>query len=154
MATERVYSYFDYDGEVELPEEGVADCGGTPHYFWLCEGSSTPGHGTYDLAPINAILLAKVIEAEAIWHTWDLDYHAGRVELESHPIRSGVNLQFANLIQEISAAASRLRPDAYRRAATFSPTEAYLAYASQFQGKRWPVPGLYSATLEVSWRNA
>ncbi|MDM0086621.1 hypothetical protein [Variovorax sp. J2P1-31] len=153
MGTERVYSYFDYDGEVELPEEGVADCGGAPHYFWLREGSSTPRHGIYDLAPIDAILLAKVVEAEAIWHAWDLDYHAGRVELDSYPMRSGVNLHFSNLMREISAAASRLCVDTFRRGATFMPTQAYLADASQFQGKRWPAPGLHSATFEVSWLN-
>ncbi|QXI26144.1 hypothetical protein [Pseudomonas vanderleydeniana] len=154
MATERVYSYFGYDGEIELPEEGVADCGGVPHYFWLREGSSTPEHGIYDLAPIDVILLDKVVEAEAIWRAWDLDYHAGKVELDSHPRRPGVNLRFANLIHEISAASSRLRADAFRRGAIFRPTQAYQVHASQFQGKRWPAPGLYSATLEVSWMNA
>ncbi|MGK6310287.1 hypothetical protein [Variovorax sp. DT-64] len=119
---ERVYSYFDYDGEVELPEEGVADFGGAPHYFWLRESSSTPGRGIFDLAPIGVTLLADVVEAEAIWHAWDLDYHAGRVELDCHPMRSGVNLHFADLMRDISTAASLLREDAFRRHPAFRRT--------------------------------
>ncbi|WP_143042593.1 hypothetical protein [Variovorax sp. YR634] len=151
---ERVYSYFDYDGEIELPWEGVADFAGMPHYFWLHESSSTPRSGIFDLAPVDATLLSRVVEMEAIWHAWDLDYHAGKVALDSHPLRSGVNPQFVNLKIEISNAAYLLRDATFRRRAIFRATEAFLALASRFEGKRWPIPGFHSATLEVCWSNS
>lgn len=149
--SERVYSYFAYDGEAELPEEGVASFRDEPHYFWLREALLHPGQGLFDIAPIDAGLLSLVIEAEDMWHAWDLDYHAGRVELASHPAKAGINPRFVTLKSEISHAASVLRGSSFSTMGLFAATESFLTLAARLAGQRWPVVGMHSAELEVTW---
>lgn len=151
--SEQVYSYFDYDGETELPEEGVADFRGAPHYFWLRKDLDAR-HGVFDIVPIDDALLSRVVESQSIFHAWDVDYHAGRVELETHPMRPGMNDRFVTLRREICDAASALREKAFQQNGLFSPAPSWVKHSSQFAGRRWPIPGLYSFILEVTWAAA
>src|SRR5262245_46784233 len=106
---DRVLHYFSYDGEIDLPEEGIADVNGRPHYFWLREEGSEPRTAFFDLAPVDPDLLGWVTEVHAIWHEWDLAYHAGRVDLASHPGRAGNHPRFADLTARIEGRAIALR---------------------------------------------
>ena len=45
LMADRIHTYFSYDGETELPEEGVADFNGQLHYFWLRQCLTEPRNG-------------------------------------------------------------------------------------------------------------
>src|SRR6478736_4926602 len=104
---ERIHHYYGYDGEAELPEEGIADFNGQPHYFWLRQFIDTC-IGQFALAPADPELLAWAAEVEALWHKWDVEYHAGRVELATHPMRPGNNPRFVDLMEKIQQRAQSL----------------------------------------------
>jgi hypothetical protein len=75
VLTENLY----YDG----PLLGIAELNGVPHIY---EADSTDKYGdTYFLSPIDAELLALVLEDWAIWRRWDAAYKRGEVTLASHP---------------------------------------------------------------------
>ncbi|MGE8453169.1 MAG: hypothetical protein ACN6OP_21660, partial [Pseudomonadales bacterium] len=62
-----VLTYFVYDGEMELPEEGVAIRSGRPHYFWLRDPLPVLGTAVFDIVPIDQPFLEAVSEFETIW---------------------------------------------------------------------------------------
>ena len=146
-----VITYFDYDGELELPEEGVAICDGSPHYFWLREPLPEPGSAIFDIAPIAKSLLALVSEYESIWRDWDRAYHSGEVELSTHPIVEGNNPRFVELSKHISAQAAELHKMARPRPGVVELSGRFLALSREHAGKRWPIPGFTSAELEITW---
>ena len=152
--SERIHTYFSYDGETGLPEEGIADFGGRPHYFWLNQCTSEPHCGLFDLAPADVELFAMARELEAIWHEWDLAYHAGKKELKTHPLRSGNNPRYVELSAQVSRRAEALRSMAKVATGVISTSAEYLARMQPFAGKKWPVPGTYSLELEGTWREA
>ncbi|WP_157257175.1 hypothetical protein [Methyloversatilis discipulorum] len=150
---ERIHTYFSYDGETDLPKEGIADFQGKPHYFWLSQCSSEPRAGLYELAPIDAELLALARERESIWHEWDLAYHAGKVGLATHPIQPGNSPRYVELTAQIAQRAEVIRATTRTAIGTVSTSADYLDRMRPFVGQKWPVPGTYSPELEVEWRH-
>jgi len=151
---DRIHTYFSYDGETGLPEEGVADFHGQPHYFWLRQSSAEPRCGLFDLAPVDLELLEWARELEAIWHEWDPAYHAGKVELATHPVRAGSNPRYAELSAQVAQRARALHSTTSPVVGLVSTSAEYLARMRPFVGQKWPVPGTYSPELEVTWRDA
>jgi hypothetical protein len=151
---ERIRHYFSYDGETELPEEGVADYHGRPHYFWLRESLAERRTGVFDLALIDSELLGWVDEAGAMWHEWDVAYHAGEVEVTTHPKIAGNNPRFVELAAQIEQRAQALRGNSTSVVGVIHTSPEYLELIRPFSGQRWPIPGLYSPVLEVTWREA
>jgi hypothetical protein len=148
---QRIYAYFSYDGETDLPEEGVADFRGSPHYFWLRQCSAEPKTGLFDLAPISPEILALVNERQEIWHQWDLAYHAGEVELATHPARTGNHPRYLELSEQLAQRVATLPSTATAVSGTVGTTQEYLERMRPFAGQKWPVPGTYSPELEVTW---
>lgn len=151
---DRIHTYFSYDGETDLPKEGVADFHGQPHYFWLRQCSTEPRCGLFDLAPVDLELLTWARELEAIWHKWDLAYHAGKVELATHPLRAGNNHRYVELSAQVAQRAQALRSTARAVVGLVSTSAEYLSRMRPFDGQKWPVPGTYSPELEVTRRDA
>jgi hypothetical protein len=149
---ERIHIYFSFDEEILLPEKGVADFQGSPHYFWLVEGLSEPSTGVFELVPIDQEVFGLVNEVESIWHDWDAAYHAGMVGLETHPWRAGNNPRFVEMVSKIELRASALRDQAESAIGIVNASQAYLDHMRQFEGRKWPLPGAYSPVLEVTWR--
>lgn len=147
-----VITYFDYDYETELPEEGVTIYDGKPHYFWLCIQLPEPRTAIFDITPIEQSLLDAVSEFEAIWRKWDFAYHAGEVELHTHPGLQGNSPRFAELKEEIASQAKALRSDAHQKCGKVELSENYVMETQQHVGKKWPVPGMRSAELVVVWQ--
>lgn len=148
---DRVLTYFDFDGETELPVEGVAIHNGSPHYFWLRDPLPKPRTAIFDLAPIDQSLVQAVSELETIWRKWDFAYHSGEVALSTHPGVKGNNPRYTELQEQISAQANELHKVAYQRRGQIELSEQYLSETSQHTGKKWPVLGMRSAELEVPW---
>lgn len=151
---DRIRHYFGYDGEIELPEEGIADFLGQPHYFWLVQGLMDERAGEFEIAPVGPELLDHVNEIGAIWHAWDVAYHAGTVELSSHPMQPGSNPRYVELIARVEQSALVLRQDAIPIVGAVSTSPEYLAHVQQFVGQKWPAPGTCSPVLEIEWRAA
>lgn len=149
---QRIYTYFSYDGETDLPEEGVADFHGTPHYFWLRRCSTEPNIGLFDLAPVDSELLAMVNEQQAIWHQWDLAYHAGEVELTTHPARAGNNQRYVELSTQVAQRVASLPKTENSVVGEVRATKEYVERMRPFIGQKWPAPGTHSPELEVTWR--
>lgn len=148
---DRVLTYFGYDGEIELPEEGVAVYNGEPHYFWLRTALPEPRTAIFDIAPIDQRLLDAVTEYEAIWRKWDLSYHAGEVELSTHPLLEGNNPRYAALVEQIGTRAEALRKIAHQKRGLIDVSEKHILDTQRYAGKQWPYPGMRSAELEVTW---
>jgi hypothetical protein len=148
---ERIHHYYGYDGETELPDEGIADFNGQPHYFWLRQ-SIEPCTGLFDLAPADPELLVWAAETEAVWHHWDVEYHAGLVELDTHPMRPGNNPRFIELMEKIQNRARALSASSRKGVGVVRVSPAFLEHSRQFAGQKWPIPGMYSANLGVIWR--
>ena len=147
-----VLTYFVYDGEMELPEEGVAIHSGRPHYFWLRDPLPVLGTAVFDIVPIDQPFLEAVSEFETIWREWDLAYHAGEVELSTHPGIQGNNLRFLELQEQIATQAEDLHSAAHQQRGLVKLSERYLAEARRHGGKKWPIPGMRSAELEIVWQ--
>ncbi len=146
-----VLTYFVYDGEIELPEEGVAICNGEPHYFWLRTPLPEPGTAIFDVAPIDQRLLDAVTEYEAIWRKWNFSYHAGEVELSTHPLLEGNNPRYSALVEQIGTRAKALRKIAQQKRGLIELSEKYISDTHRYAGKKWPILGMRSAELEVTW---
>jgi hypothetical protein len=146
-----IYSYFDYDGETELPEEGLVDYQGRPHYFWVRDYLGEPATAIFDVAPADQALILAITEQEAIWRHWDAAYHAGETELETHPARPGNNPRFSELALSIQELARALRVSARPIEGVVSVTAQYQKRMQTFVGHKWPCPGMRSAELEITW---
>src|SRR5687767_11405029 len=62
-----------YDG----PAEGVAECGGVPHFY--CRVSEDGTDDVFDLFPIDSESLALALEAWQIWQRFDRAYRMGAI---------------------------------------------------------------------------
>lgn len=149
-----VLTYFVYDGEIELPEEGVAIYNGEPHYFWLRTPLPEPRTAIFDIAPIDQCLLDTVTEYEATWRKWDFSYHAGEVELSTHPALEGNNPRYSALVEQIGTRAKALRKIAHQKRGLIEVSEKYMLDTRRYAGTKWPVPGMRSAELEVTWEDS
>ena len=147
-----VITYFDYDAETELPDEGVAIYNGKPHYFWLRTPLPKPRTAEFDITPIEQSLFDAVSEFEAIWRKWDFAYHGGEVELHTHPGVQGNSPRFADLKEKIASQAKALRSDAHQKCGKIELSENYVMETHQRVGKKWPVSGMRSAELAVVWQ--
>ncbi len=77
---EEVFSYDWYDG----PISGVANKNGKPCFFEY-QGYNESGKESFYLTPIENEILPIVIESWQIWKRWDIAFHKGKVEKETHP---------------------------------------------------------------------
>lgn len=93
-----------YDG----PRSGIANYDSKPCYFncW-----SDPGGGyteRFELARMPDELLKKAKEQWVIYRSWEMEYHTGKVRLETHPGNKGVNPRYDELDDLIKEGISKL----------------------------------------------
>jgi len=81
--SEHVYFVADfYDGILS----GVADFGGTPHWFQCAEEKFWDvDERTYRLTPMDENWLALEVEQHSIWQRWEAQHNAGDVLIGAHP---------------------------------------------------------------------
>jgi hypothetical protein len=151
---ERVHFYGEYDGETGLPESGVANFNGQPHYFWLVSYRQEPYRAEFELAPVSKEAFALVLEQAGIWRRWELAYHGGEVSLETWPALASDREADEKLRRLISADQIEARQNAFVRIGAFQTSHAYTQRMAKLAGTRWPVPGWHSAELEVTWGEA
>ena len=110
MKPDRVLTINDYyDG----PRLGVAELNGVPHIYEAEFDHSTDEYGdTYFLSPIDAALLALVLEDWSIWLRWNAAYKRSEVTVESHPALPQERARHEQLQQAIGA---RLRSNPKNR---------------------------------------
>jgi hypothetical protein len=149
---EPVHFYGEYDGEIELPESGVAEFKGKPHYFWLSayrhEG---PRCAEFELAPVSPEAFPLVVEQAGIWRRWELAYHGGEVPLETWPALPADRDADTRLRAFFEADHASSRKHVFRRVGTFQTSATYEEEMAGLPAKKWPVPGWYSAELQVTW---
>jgi hypothetical protein len=80
---EEVHLVLDYwDG----PREGVADYGGTPHYFRaVFDEKRDEWTDVFILSPLDLDTYRMVIERHEIWQRWQQAFDSGAVTIDSHP---------------------------------------------------------------------
>ena len=80
---EEVYFVVDYwDG----PREGVADYGGTPHYFrCVFDEKRDEWSDDFILSPLDQDTYHLLMEHKQIWERWQEAYETGATTLDSHP---------------------------------------------------------------------
>jgi len=80
---ERVYTVTDYyDG----PRKGIADYRGKPHLYECVFDESKDNYSeSFLLAPLDTEAFRLAIEDWAIWQRWEIAYHAGKTDLNTHP---------------------------------------------------------------------
>lgn len=79
---EQVFFYDWYDG----PRTGVANYNNMPHFFesqW--KDLSSQEEDIYKVSPIGEGLTELAKEAWEIWKRWDIAYHKGHVDKDTHP---------------------------------------------------------------------
>jgi len=149
---EPVHFYGEFDGENDLPMSGVASFHGSPHYFSLVGYCfEVPRTAEYELSPVTEAVIPYVLELAAIWHRWELAYHAGEVPIESWPALPPDRETREQALSIIKADQVAAQDSLFIRAGTFRTSATYAQKMSSLAGKRWPVPGFYSAELEVKW---
>lgn len=72
-----------YDGA----RGGIADFRGAAHVyqFLFDEAHDGEDHGTFLLCPVDEETFRLALEDSAIWKRWEVAFHAGHVNLETHP---------------------------------------------------------------------
>jgi hypothetical protein len=80
---ELVHTVGDYhDG----PRKGIADYKGKPHlYECIFDEGKDEYTESFRLAPVGAKAFQLAMEDWAIWKRWELAYHAGKVDILTHP---------------------------------------------------------------------
>jgi len=133
MTWERVYAIHGFH---DRPRSGVADHGGQPHFF-ECEFSEALDDYTekYLLSPIDAELLALVVEHWAIWIRWREAFHRGEVTIGKHPALDEDKERNEELTRAISDRLKIVPENAQAMKATF----------------RWPRPNPCRDECEVQW---
>ena len=82
MSFEVVYTYEWHDG----PRQGVANLGGSPHFFQTEGGEGDGKSGDkFLLMPIDPETFDLVLEDLAIWRRWEEAFHQGTATFETHP---------------------------------------------------------------------
>lgn len=83
-----------YDGV----RSGLTECNGRPHYF-NCLWDEPKGNYSekFELSPIDASFLKAATTQWNIYREWELKFHTGLVQLETHPGNRGVNQEYDNL---------------------------------------------------------
>ena len=87
-----------YDG----PRKGIANYQGRPHLY---ECAFDENKGNYSelfwLTPVDAENFQLAMEDWAIWQRWELAYHSGKAELDTHPAlpnESGRHKELASIL--------------------------------------------------------
>ena len=83
LESEEVHLVNDYwDG----PREGVADYGGTPHYFRaIFDEKKDEWSDVFILSPLDLNTYNLVMEQHQIWQRWQKAFDSGAVTIDSHP---------------------------------------------------------------------
>ena len=81
--SEEVYFVINYwDG----PRVGVADYGGTPHYFrCVFDEKKDEWSDVFILTPLDQDTYHLLMESKEIWERWQEAYETGATTLDSHP---------------------------------------------------------------------
>ena len=149
---EAVHYCWEMDDELELPEEGAADFGGSPHYFWfLGYRHLVPRSAYYELSPISEEAYRAIRELAAIWRRWELAYHGGDIALETWPAIPDDKERSTMLRTFLDQDRRASRPALFEARGTFNTSAQYLRKMAKFAGRKWPCPGWHSAELEVIW---
>ena len=80
---EEVFTVTDYyDG----PRRGIANFNGQPHLYDCVFADEKQDYSNlYRLTPVSEELFLLALEDWTIWKRWELAFHAGEVNLDSHP---------------------------------------------------------------------
>ena len=99
---EQVYMVWDYYDGVR---SGIADYFGKPYYFEpslnFDEDDEIP---EYALKPIDDETLAIAQEQWTIYRDWEIRFHSGKEDTDSHPARGGPETHYAKLQAKLDAA--------------------------------------------------
>lgn len=96
-----------YDGV----RSGIADYAGQPHYFnCLFDEGAGDFSDDFELTPVEHELLTLAQEQWAIYRAWELEFHSGRVELDTHPGHRGVNTRYDELDDLIKNKLKSVKP--------------------------------------------
>ena len=122
MKPDRVLTINDYyDG----PRLGVAELNGVPHIYEAAFDHSADEYSdTYYLSPIDAELLALVLEDWSIWLRWDAAFKRNEVSVESHPTLPQERARHEQLKQAIGNRLISNSQNRVYRKATFSRAAA------------------------------
>ncbi len=135
----------------ELPMCGFASYEGQPHFINFCaDKSKPPGELIYGLTPLTNEIFTQVEECVSIWRKWTLAYHSGEIELNTHPMRPEQNDRYVELISKLNLVASHYQPH-YFSQAKFRLSDKWLKDHARVAGKKWPIPGTYSAEYVIDW---
>jgi len=100
---ERVHTMTDY---YDAPREGIADFHGRPHHYSPKEPEWW-NDGVYELRPIDDETFELALEHWTIWRRWEIAFHEGRTDLDTHPALPGDRAR----LEELEALlAARLPP--------------------------------------------
>ena len=80
---EIVFTVTDYyDG----PRQGIANYQGTPHFYECIFDSATNDYSDlYRLTALDELVFRLALEKWEIWRRWELAFHTGKTNMESHP---------------------------------------------------------------------
>lgn len=96
-----------YDGV----RSGIADYTGQPHYFnCLFDEGVNDFSDDFELTPIDRELLVLAQEQWDIYRAWELEFHSGRVDKDTHPGNRGVNGRYDELEDLIKRRLKLLHP--------------------------------------------
>jgi hypothetical protein len=87
-----------YDGI----RSGLAEFHGAPHYF-ECVFQDDNYTDTFELRPIDSLLLAEATEQWSIYRAWERRFHSGEASLDTHPGHGGVVPRYDELERSINA---------------------------------------------------
>jgi hypothetical protein len=95
MPTEQVHAVWGYWDGIR---SGVADFDGKPVYFEQEWSEETDDYSaSFRLKPVSPTVLADVLEQSQIFRTWELRFHNGEVEQDTHPGLLGQSTRYAEL---------------------------------------------------------
>lgn len=126
-----------YDG----PVNGIANFQGEPHFYERMFDSASDSYSDkYRLTPIDKPIFRLAMEDWEIWRRWELAFHAGKTQMETHPALPEDTATHREL-EPILSQALQSSPTAITRTGTFSAS-----------GQSESAPGIMRG-LQVRWSN-
>ena len=122
MTFEHVHTVWDYyDG----PRTGIADYRGTPHYY-ECEWDEAADEyaDTFALCQIEEDTFNLAMEQWSIWREWEIAYHCGERNPDTHPGSGGQNARYDELEELLKQHVAIARATGVRAQGTFRPMNA------------------------------
>ena len=120
---EKVHFVHDwYDG----PREGVADCGGRPHWFkseW--QDGADLDVDTFLLVPFDRATFELACEQWEIWLRWEASFKQGATTHETHPCLPNERTRWSELEHALVSRIALEQSNAFRRIGEFRKGRDY-----------------------------